>query len=437
MALVGSGGGRKRRDGPFLTGLVATRYSSSNMRLTCPKDLSVSVASFYLRLSGFWLATSRREQLLRNATILYTIIILIFFLWLQMRGLYFSLEDFVACIFIICNSVGLVLNLTKIIIVFIHKRKFLNLIAYMQNNFWHSNYDQNEHEIIADAKYMCIYFVCVFAFFSQCTVFSYMITPILENIGKNESERVLIFNMWLDLPLSISPYFEIAYAIQALSLYHTGVCYLCFDNIFCIMCLHVGGQFRVLQYRISKMSRQQKKRNFDEHEDPYTSEKCYAIFKNCIEQHQTLIEFCDTMEVIFREIAMDQVIIFSILICFIGYQLVSVNLSVSYKTAFVSFLLCTMCQLWMFTYSCDFVTQESANVGSAIYTIPWTDFPMDKHGKMLRKDCQLLIMRTRRACCLTACGFFPISLDTYTKIMSTAMSYFTILKQNSVNAVDT
>lgn len=37
----------------------------------------------------------------------------------------------------------------------------------------------------------------------------------LENIGRNHSDRVLPFNMWVDLPkLSVSPYYEILFVLQ-------------------------------------------------------------------------------------------------------------------------------------------------------------------------------------------------------------------------------
>ncbi|KOX69195.1 hypothetical protein WN51_06615, partial [Melipona quadrifasciata] len=75
-------------------------------------------------------------------------------------------------------------------------------------------------------------------------------------------------------------------------------------------------------------------------------------------------------------------------------------------------------QLWIFTYSCDVMARESMNIASAAYTAPWIYLPMDRFGKMIRKDLQVVIMRSRRACYLTACGFFPISLETFTKLLS-------------------
>ncbi|XP_031371294.1 odorant receptor 47a-like isoform X1 [Apis dorsata] len=387
------------------------------MSLKYRRDVSFSLATFFLRVVGFWLASSRLEEWFGNATVMYSIITIIFSMWVQMRGLYFSWGDFSICTFIACNSLGLIMDLLKIFVVFIHKKKFLGLIIYMKKNFWHLDYDQYENSIIADAKQMCVYFVCVFSFFSQSTVFSYMLMPMISNIGKNESDRMLIFNMWLDLPLSMSPYFEIIYVIQALCLYQVGICYLCVDNMFCIMCLHLASQFRILQYRLANLSSVEDKEGVDNEENMDSSNRCYIILKNCIRQHQALIQFSITLEEIFTIITLGQVLIFSTLICFVGYQVLLVNLTFSWRISFLCFLITNMSQLWMFTYSCDCMTRESVNVASAVYSIPWTRMPMDKFGKMIRKDLQFVVVRSRRACCLTGCGFFDISLETYTKVI--------------------
>ncbi|XP_043512117.1 odorant receptor 49b-like [Frieseomelitta varia] len=397
------------------------------------KDISFRLTTFFLKVVGLWFRTTRVEKWLRNAVVVYSILTLVFSIWIHWRELYFSWGDFNISSHIVLNILVLNMDLLKIVIIFIHKEKFFRLIVHMQNNFWHSNYDQYENSILADTKRICIYFVCFFSFFSQFTCFSYIINPLMSNIGKNKSERVLMFDMHMDLPLSISPYYEIMYLIQALALYQNDVCYLCIDDIFCIMCLHVASQFRILQYRMENVLSPKDKDKLDLDANEDVSNKCYAIFKNCIQQHQTLIEFSTTLEEIFTIIVLNQVLTFSTLICFVGYQTLLVDLTLSWRITLGCFLLTNILQLWIFTYSCDFMARESTNVANAAYTAPWTYLPMDRFGKMIRQDLQIVMMRSRRACYLTACGFFPISLETFTKIMSSAMSYFTILKQRTVD----
>lgn len=114
--------------------------------------------------------------------------------------------------------------------------------------------------------------------------------------------------------------------LQALTLYQVGVCYLCVDNIFCIMCLHVASQFRILQYRIANVLSLKDKVKFDQDTNLDSSGEFYAIFRKCIQQHQALIEFCTMLEEIFTVIILGQVLTFSILICFVGYQALLVSI---------------------------------------------------------------------------------------------------------------
>lgn len=82
-----------------------------------------------------------------------------------------------------------------------------------------------------------------------------------------------------------------------------------------------------------------------------------------------------------------------------------------------------ICQLLMFTYSCDCLIRESMDVADAAYNCSWSFLPMDKYGKMMRKDLMFVITRSRTPCCLTACGFFAVSLETYTRVSDQFRSY--------------
>ena len=93
------------------------------------------------------------------------------------------------------------------------------------------------------------------------------------------------------------------------------------------MCLHVASQFRILQYRIANVPSLKDKDKLDQDANVDISNKCYAIFKNYVQQHQTLIEFSNMLEEIFTIIVLGQVLTFSTLICFIGYQALLVSTS--------------------------------------------------------------------------------------------------------------
>ncbi|XP_076650262.1 odorant receptor 13a-like [Halictus rubicundus] len=226
-----------------------------------------------------------------------------------------------------------------------------------------------------------------------------------------------------------------------LLVYQAGLCHFCFDNILCIMNLHVATQFRILQYRLSTLKSETVVED-SASRVPSAAENSYMMFRRYVQQHKMLIAYCNKLEEVFNLIVFAQVFIFSVLICLSGLQiLMNVIQNLFNYVANIEKLIFNqgksgifyrqlqLADLLMFTYSCDGLIQESLNVAPAVYSSPWAYLPMDKHGKMLRKDVVLVIMRSRIPCCLTAKGFFPVSLETYTKVWSTAASYFTLLRQ--------
>ncbi|CAD1468672.1 unnamed protein product, partial [Heterotrigona itama] len=112
-----------------------------------------------------------------------------------------------------------------------------------------------------------------------------------------------------------------------LSLYHIGITYFCFDNFLCILNLHVAAQFQILQYRISDitglMNREKtlrKDQKFSANSSCFAN-KCYETFKKYIRQHQALIEYCKKLEEVFNLIVLVQILVFSMMICLHGYQI--------------------------------------------------------------------------------------------------------------------
>ncbi|XP_068978354.1 uncharacterized protein [Bombus flavifrons] len=401
--------------------MIKLRMSSKKGR-----DLSITVVSFYMKIVGFWLAKNHVEERWRNFAMIYTIFATLFAIMIETRDLYFTWGDFSDTVYTMCNLVTIILVLFKILVCFVYKKELLSLIRYAKTNFWHSNYNSHERMIVDRCKRTCTVLVCVFTFFAQGTVISYVIGPIQANIGRNETNRILPFNIWLNAPIYyMTPYFEIEFIIQVLSLYHVGVCYLCFDNILCIMNLHTAGQFRILQYRLENMCGENNNGKFS-----YSICK-YMKLKTYIQQHQMLIEYCKKLEQVFNLIVLGQVSLFSLLMCLDGYLVLTEDTPLMRRLIFLFHITGCMCQLLMFTYSCDCLIRDSTNVANAAYKSLWSFLPMDKYGKILRRDLMLIIMRSNIPCCLTASGFFVVSLETYTRILSTAASYLTLLRNHA------
>ncbi|XP_003704158.2 odorant receptor 13a-like [Megachile rotundata] len=203
--------------------------------------------------------------------------------------------------------------------------------------------------------------------------------------------------------------------------------------MFSIFCLHLATQFRILQYRFETMCEisEETVHAYLKFSPTNYAVDVYQKFKVYVQQHQALIDYSTLLERVFTLITFGQVMFFSVLICLFGYQIVMADSTPERRTIFICLTVGSTSLLFMFTYSCHGLMEQSDLLADAMYSTMWTRIPMNKYGKMLRNDLMMVILRARRTCCITANGFFPVSLETFTTILSTAASYFTLLR-NSV-----
>ncbi|KAG7190905.1 hypothetical protein KM043_006965 [Ampulex compressa] len=390
------------------------------MRSKSDRDLSITVASFFMKFSGIWLADNPTEQRRRNFALYYSVAAFLLAVYVESHELHQSMDDFSEMIYVACGTFTLLMALFKILVLYVHRTDFLNLILYTQKNFWHTNYDAYECKILAECKKKCTFFVCSFTTLSQGTIISYIVNPVVDNLGRNATDRRLPFPIDINLPLSVTPYFEITFCLQILALYHVGICYLCFDNLLCIINLHTAGQFRILQYGLTKLCHASPEcvdnDEYSKMSPDRRAYECYKSFKTRVQQHQGLIAYCKRLEKIFTFIVLGQVSISSVLMCLVGYEIVVADISITRRLIFIFHITGSVCGLMMFTYSCDGLIQQSGNVATAAYSCPWTSLPATQAGDEIRKDLMMIILRSQRPCCLTGCGFFPVSLQTYTTV---------------------
>ncbi|XP_033361966.1 odorant receptor 4-like [Bombus vosnesenskii] len=393
-------------------------------------DISMVLSTFFLRNIGIWVTDYPTEERRMKIMIIYTIWNSIFATIVITRDLYFTVLYRGDILYVTTNILTVTMGLIKICIIMKHKKEFIKLIVYVQQRFWNVKYDFREKEILNDCKKTCTFFVCSVTIMGTFAILAYLTTPLIGNIGKNKSERAFPFNMWLNLPVSMSPYYEVIFTLQTISMYYVSVSYFCFDNVFCILAIHLSGQFRILRYRFSKLCDMERRTKEDDMESALTRHVhvFYENLKACIRHHQALITFCDRLENVYTMLIFGQVLVFSVLICLFAYQGLLAAAPLARRSIFIFLLVGSMALLFMFTYSCDSVIEHSEKVAIGAYSALWTIMPMNKSGKMLRNDLILVIERSRRVCCLTANKFFPVSLETYTTILSTAVSYFTLLR---------
>nr|XP_031844760.1 odorant receptor 4-like [Nomia melanderi] len=205
------------------------------------------------------------------------------------------------------------------------------------------------------------------------------------------------------------------------------ISYITFETLLLIINSYLSTQFRISGYRLCCIW---KENDGNINSVDYTN-KCHARMKKWIRQHQTLIEFTNGIERIFRIHIFLYVLLVSMLMCLGAYQIFFIESVATRKIIFIVFTIGSVGQVILFSYSCGSLITDSEEITLSAYATSLFSAPMDKSGRLLRKDLQIIMLRTQKPCYLTACGFFPISLETSTKLLSTAVSYFTLLRESA------
>nr|KAF7410971.1 hypothetical protein H0235_013578 [Vespula pensylvanica] len=359
------------------------------------KFFSVNVARFLMKLIGFWSTDTVNEQRLLNLLLSYTIIAVAIALWIEAYDFYVSLAEFYALTYTACSAMPVAVILMKLIIFLPNRKDIVKLIRYTEECFWFKEYDE------------------------------------FENIGKNESDRILPFDVWLGgVDIHLSPYFEWAFTMQIIALIHSGLCFCCFDIFLCLLNLTVAGQFKILQHRLEIL--------FD-NSISYTKNNEYVIqeedapetfqeFKRCVEHHRLLIDYVDELERIFAMATLCQLLMSSVMLCVVGFQVFVSRGIATRQFLFVSHTYGCIFQLFVITSAANEVIVESHAVGDAAYNANWQTISYEPYKK-IKMGIMMIMARADRPCYITAGGFFPVSLQTFMGVLSTATSYFTLLRK--------
>ncbi|XP_076229592.1 odorant receptor 30a-like isoform X2 [Nomia melanderi] len=346
------------------------------------KDISIPLMFFLLKMTGCVASSKKDRKILRRGIKMTTAAALLFASYTGITDICHTLDDIDNVLYMTCNTALVTVAFVKFMIVCFFEDEIHVFVKYAQRNFWHSNYDDNEEVEMTRARNLSTLTLGLTYAASIAVVGNYILTPIVMNMRRdNNTRRALIYRLYFD-SVYVSPYYEMTFLMQTLSTIQVAITYTCVESLLCVFNPYLSTQFRIVGYRLSSIWNEN---DGDSNSVGYT-DKCYARMKKYIRQHQALIEFSNEFDAI---------------------------------------------QVILFSYSCGILINSSEEITLSVYATSLFSAPMDKSGRLLRKDMQIIMLRTQKPCYLTACGFFPISLETSTKLFSTAMSYFTLLKQSS------
>ncbi|XP_022115712.2 putative odorant receptor 92a [Pieris rapae] len=184
------------------------------------------------------------------------------------------------------------------------------------------------------------------------------------------------------------------------------------DNLFYICCMFIRIQFRILQTKFSKINIHRS----------LNADYFKLEFTELVIWHQRLIRSLKILDQIYSKSTLLYFLTSSIIICLTGFNVMSMG-DKAFTSMFLTFLLTSLLQIFFICFFGDLVMQSSSGVSYAMYSSKWY-----KADVKFRKLCNIVQTRAQIASKLTAYGFADVNLRAFMSILSTAWSYFALLK---------
>ncbi|KAK2584228.1 hypothetical protein KPH14_006643 [Odynerus spinipes] len=287
----------------------------------------------------------------------------------------------------------------------LHRKDMLYIVETMQSDWVSASYDD-----VLILREKCIFTFRLAKYFISTvaiTILLFICAPFVEGIIHGTNARVLPFRGYFFVNHTISPIFEIVYTYNVVSGCFSATTIAGATGFNLVVVMHGSAKFAILQRRLRAIKGTEK-----------TAEADLAA---CIKSHQDAIAFADALERVINILALGQFVISTGLVCFAGFQITSMMEDRGRLMKYTAFLNSAILELFLFSFSGNVLIEESEAVGFAAYGSDW-------YGSNLGQTLQMIIMRCRLPCQITAAKFYSMSLESFATVLSTSFSYLTVLQ---------
>ncbi|XP_001662355.3 odorant receptor 85c [Aedes aegypti] len=299
------------------------------------------------------------------------------------------------------------LSIVKIMTIKLNEAKLNGILDRLSDLFPRSHLDQDRYrtynynlESQMVMKSFSILYMILIWIFNLLPLVSMLVNYISTGI----LEKELPYFMWYWYDWHKAGYYEITFFHQNWGAFDSAVFNLSTDLLFCAIILLICLQFDILAYRLRH------------------AKGDYKELEQCVKLHQSVVELSNQLEGIFSPSILVNFVGSSVIICLVGFQATS-NISAFDLFKFILFLISSLVQVFLLCYYGNKLIEASSQIGYCAFEGTW-------YMADLRYQKSLLFVMTRAGQWqkLTAMKFSVVSLASYSAILSTSFSYFTLLK---------
>ncbi|XP_018348722.1 PREDICTED: uncharacterized protein LOC108752420 [Trachymyrmex septentrionalis] len=359
-----------------------------------------------LRLTGIWPNSSIFFRLLWTLVMGTGLIFQYHYLLIH-----FSIKELPNLIDGLSTTLPYNLLFFKLVVLWVNNRLFIDILTAMSNDWseYSNIYAMIDKAILA---HRC----------SKVTIGVYSTAVLLYSTASinfrkqtNGSCRELLIKMELPFEFCNSPIYEIVECVQFVHLMAVASAIGMLDALMVTLMLHIGGQIDLMQQEVEEICPKNNKYNL-----PTT------ILKSLINKHHKIIAFSENIESLFSHIALMQFFSNTLIICCIGFLIVTSmgtdeGVRMLVKTLF--FYIAITLEAFIFCFAGIYLSNKSRTIGDAVYESVWYT--------LKPRDCRILllvIMRSQKCLTITAGKFMDLSLEGFTNVSKYYFKYDNNLK---------
>ncbi|XP_037726966.1 odorant receptor 13a isoform X1 [Drosophila subpulchrella] len=328
-----------------------------------------------------------------------------------------------------CTTFMGVLNFVRLIHLRLNQRKFRKLIEHFSYEIWIP--DSSKNNVAEECRKRMITFSIMTALLS-CLIIMYCVLPLVELFfGPEIDQEEKPFPYKMVFPYN--PYHNwISYALTYMFTSYAGICVVTTlfaeDTILGFFITYTCGQFRLLHERIDKI--------FTGIVNPELAEEVQLErIKRIVQKHNNIIRFAKRLEDFFNPILLVNLMISSVLICMVGFQIITGNnMFIGDYVKFIIYISSALSQLYVLCENGDALIKQSTLTAQVLYECQWEGSDRIEYhsykpsSKRVRNHLSFMILCSQQPVRITAFKFSTLSLQSFTAILSTSLSYFTLLR---------
>ncbi|XP_072750610.1 odorant receptor 13a-like [Anoplolepis gracilipes] len=314
------------------------------------------------------------------------------------------------------SFLGFLKLMIKCVFFWLNQRLFDEILAMMAED-WNdcAKSDIEMHEAVNKAK-MSNRIANAMMTLHTVVVLFYGIGIILANVDVTDRTIQLPHIYKAEVPFSINTQYtyKVVLIVELIHLIMSSWGLGILNALLLILILHVGGQINILHCWLTKLISKEN--------------KCKSItimLRKIIQKHQKIIYFAKNIESLYTFIAFIQFISNIVMICLIGFLLITAlgNPDATEKIVrAISYYSVTNIEAFIFCYAGEYLINKSRTIGLAAYNTAWYDLEPEYSRILL-----FIMLRSQKQLTLTVGKMTDLSLQCFASIMNSAGSYLSVL----------